>query len=52
MKQTKENKPTNYQYLLCIYAYITEYYNYRTANYLIIYLINMNIYSKGLCLYL
>ena len=35
----KENKPTNY-----VYVYVNIYYNNCTVNYLIIYLININVY--------
>ena len=36
--ERNKNKLTNY-----IYAYINVYYNYCTVNYLIIFLININI---------
>ena len=36
--ERNKNKPTNY-----IYAYINVYYNYHTVNYLIIFLININV---------
>ena len=38
-KKRNKNKQTNY-----IYNYINVYYNYQTINYLIIFLINVNVY--------